>query len=173
MIYLKEANLEDLEKEWLFVRQIPTDENGFTNSFFGVSRENFAQMVLPKMIDFSKGIGLADWMVPETFLFLWDDETIVGQFRIRHFLCDSLREGSGHIGYCIGREYRGRGYGTEGLRLTIEIARNIVPEDEFYLRVNKDNPASLHVMLKNGGHIVAENDDKYFVRIPNPGPCQG
>ncbi len=44
-----------------------------------------------------------------------------------------------------------------------------MPEDEFYLRVNKDNPASLHVMLNNGGRIVSENEDKYFVRIDNPG----
>ena len=44
-----------------------------------------------------------------------------------------------------------------------------MPEDEFYLRVNKDNPASLHVMLNNGGKIVSENEDKYFVRIDNPG----
>ena len=51
----------------------------------------------------------------------------------------------------------------------LEAAREIVPEDEFYLRVNRDNPASLHVMLKNGGRIVAEDADKYYVRIPNPG----
>ena len=44
-----------------------------------------------------------------------------------------------------------------------------MPEDEFYLRVNKDNPASLHVMLNNGGRIVSENENKYFVRIDNPG----
>ncbi len=40
-----------------------------------------------------------------------------------------------------------------------------MPEDEIYLRVNKDNPASLNVMLKNGGRIVGENKEKYFVRI--------
>ena len=56
----------------------------------------------------------------------------------------------------------------EGLKLTLEVAKDIVPEDEFYLRVNKDNPASLQVMLNNGGRIVGENDDKFFVRISNP-----
>ena len=169
MIYVKEANFEDLDKEWEFVRKMPKDENGLTNEWTDVSREVFEQKALPQMIDYSKGIGMPDWMVPETFLFLWDDETIVGQFRIRHYLCESLRVGAGHIGYFVGKEYRGKGYGTEGLRLTLDVARNIVPEEEFYLRVNKDNPASLHVMLKNGGRIVDENEEKYFVRISNSG----
>ncbi len=29
MVYLKEANYEDIEAEYLFVRNIPEDENGF------------------------------------------------------------------------------------------------------------------------------------------------
>jgi hypothetical protein len=32
MLYLKEANLEDLEKEYEFITNTPADENGFTNS---------------------------------------------------------------------------------------------------------------------------------------------
>lgn len=43
----------------------------------------------------------------------------------------------------------------------------IVPEDEIYLRVNKDNPASLKVMLHNGGYIKYEDDHKFYVRIKN------
>jgi len=30
MIYLKAANVEDTEKEWLFVKEMPIDENGLT-----------------------------------------------------------------------------------------------------------------------------------------------
>ena len=159
------ANFDDLEKEWLFVKEMPEDENGLTNQWAGISREDFEKTALPDMIRFSKGIDLPDWMVPETFYFLWKDDEIVGQFRIRHYLNDELREGSGHIGYGIGRAFRGKGYATEGLRLTLEEACKIIPEDEIYLRVNKDNPASLNVMLKNGGRIVGENEEKYFVRI--------
>lgn len=70
-----------------------------------------------------------------------------------------------NIGYGIGKAYRGKRYATKGLALTLEYGKNIIPEDEFYLRVNKDNPASLKVMIKNGGRIVSENDEKYFVRI--------
>lgn len=165
MLYLKEANYDDIEKEYLFVRDMPIDENGLTNEWHGVSREEFEQKVLKQMIDYSKGLSLPEGFVPETFLFLWRDDEIVGQFRIRHYLCDSLRDGAGHIGYFIGREYRGQGYGKEGLRLTLEKARDIIPEEEIYLRVDKHNKPSLHVMLNNGGVIHHEDELKYYVRI--------
>ena len=167
MLYLKEANLDDIEKEHLFVRDMPKDENGLTNPWHGISREEFEHTALKSLIDSANGENLPEGHVPETFLFLWNDDEIVGQFRIRHYLCESLVEGAGHIGYFIGKAFRGKGYATEGLRLTLLEAAKIVPEEEIYLRVNKSNPASLRVMLKNGGYIHHENEDKYYVRIKN------
>ena len=166
MLYLTEANLQDIEKEYLFVRDIPANENGFTNDYSGISRQNFESVALPNLINYSRGQNLPEGYVPETFFFLWKEDEIIGQFRVRHHLCESLRTGAGHIGYYIKPEFRGRGYGTEGLRLTLEVACTIIPEDEFYLRVNKDNPASLKAMLKNGGYIHSEDESKYYVRIP-------
>lgn len=166
MLSLRKANYEDIEKEYLFVRHMPVDENGLTNEWNGVSREDFENKALKQMISFSKGIDLPEGFVPETFLFLWKDDEIVGQFRIRHYLCESLRTGAGHIGYFIKKEFRSNGYGKEGLRLTLQVARTIIPENEIYLHVNKDNPASLKVMLHNGGHIEYEDEQKYYVRIP-------
>lgn len=165
MIYLKKINPEDIEKEYLFVRDIPSDENGFLNEYHNISRKDFEENALRQMIDASDGIGLPKGYVPETFYFLWDDDNIVGQFRLRHYLCESLRTGAGHIGYFIKNEYRGIGYGSEGLRLLLQIAKDIIPEDEIYLRVNRDNPASLRVMLRNGGYIDHEDELKYYVRI--------
>ena len=167
MLYLKKLNAEDMEKEWQFVRDMPEDENGLTNSFHGISREDFEHRAFPAMMNFMEGKNLPEGYVPETFLFLWKDDEIIGQFRIRHYLCESLRTGAGHIGYFIAKPFRGKGYGTEGLRLTLEEAYRIVPEKEIYLRVNLDNPASLHVMLNNGGRIVGQDEEHYFVRIPN------
>ena len=162
---LKAANLEDLEKEWQFVTAMPEDENGLTNQWSGINREDFENIALQDMLKHSKGLDMPDWMVPETFYFLWKEDEIVGQFRIRHYLNDALRTGGGHIGYFIGKQFRGNGYATEGLRLTLEEARKIIPEDEIYLRVNLDNPASLRVMQKNGGRVVGEDSEHYFVRI--------
>ena len=165
MLYLKEINYEDIEKEFLFVRDMPVDENGMTNKWNGISREDFTNKALTEMIAFSKGENLPEGYVPETFLFLWNDDEIVGQFRIRHYLCESLRTGGGHIGYFIKEKFRKKGYAKEGLRQTLQLARTIIPEDEIYLRVNKDNTASLKVMLYNGGYIKYEDEDKYYVRI--------
>lgn len=169
MIYLKKVCPEDLEKEWLFVRDMPEDENGVTNEWHGVSREVFEAKTLPQMLFFAEGKGLPEGYVPETIFFLWDDDTIVGQFRLRHHLCESLRTGAGHIGQFIAAPFRGKGCGTEGLRLTLEEAHRIVPEEEIYLRVLRDNAASLRIMIKNGGRVVSQDEEHYFVRIANPG----
>lgn len=172
MLYLKEANFQDMEKEYLFVREIPADENGFENSWHGVSREEFEQTALLQMISASKGENLPEGYVPETFLFLWQDDKIVGQFRIRHCLCESLRNGAGHIGYFIKKDCRGKGYGKEGLRLTLQIAKDIIPEEEIYLQVNQDNPASLHVVLGNGGYIHSKDEKTYLLRIKKETLCK-
>ena len=47
MLYVKEANREDMEKEWAFVRDMPADENGMINEWPGVSREDFEEKALP------------------------------------------------------------------------------------------------------------------------------
>lgn len=31
MLYLKEANIDDMQKEYEVIARIPSDENGFTN----------------------------------------------------------------------------------------------------------------------------------------------
>ena len=90
---------------------------------------------------------------------------IIGEAKIRHYLTEALKTGSGHIGYWLAPEYRGKGYGTEALRQVLEYAENIIPEDEYYLRADSDNTASLRIMEKNGGRIVREDDKKVYVRI--------
>lgn len=164
MLYIKTANTYDIEKEYLFVRDIPTDENGFINNYNNIERKDFDD-ALDCIIANSEGKRLPEGYVPATTYFLWDDDIIVGEFQLRHYLCESLINGSGHIGYYIAPEYRGKGYATKGLAMLLDEAKNIVPEDEIFLHVFKYNPASLRVMLKNGGTIHHESNDSYFVRI--------
>lgn len=165
MLYLKEVNFEDVEKEYEFIKNTPKIENGFTNPYFGITYEEFENIKLPQIINYSKGIDLPDGFVSETQYFLWDDEVIVGWFRLRHYLNDALKNGAGHIGYGIGKACRGKGYGTEGLRLTIEKAWEIIKEDEIYMSVHKNNPASLQIQKKNGAYIHHEDDKEFFTRI--------
>ena len=110
-------------------------------------------------------INMPDWFVPETFYYLWDDDTLIGEYRIRHYLTDVLKTGAGHIGYSIKKEFRGKGYGTKGLDLTLAVARNIVPEEEIYLCVLKSNIPSFKAIRKNGAYIAGEDDTHYLMRI--------
>ena len=165
MIFLKEINLQDAEKEYQYIVSVPADENGFINDFSNAPRENFETAILQPLICQGQGMDLPEGYVPQTHYLLWDDDTIVGWFRLRHYLSPSLANGAGHIGYSIREGFRGKGYATAGLRLLLQKAAEIIPEEEVYLSVNKDNPASLRVMLKNGGTIHHEDSDKYYVRI--------
>lgn len=165
MMYLRKANTQDIKKEWEFTASLPADENGFINDWAGVSLEVFETAALPTMLAQAEGRELPEGWVPQTCFFLWNDDEIVGLFHLRHFLCESLVEGGGHIGYSIGAEFRDRGYGTAGLGLALEIAHQVVPEKEIYLRVRKNNPASLKVMMKNVGYIHHEDTEHYFVRV--------
>ena len=58
MLYLKEANMEDLEQEYAFVTSTPENENGFTNPGAGCDKDEFAHKILPGYINGAKGIGL-------------------------------------------------------------------------------------------------------------------
>ncbi len=167
MIHIREANFDDIEAEWRLVKSIPADENGYINPWYNVEKENFFS-ALYEMLEAADGIGLPEGYVPETTLFIWKDFELIGQAKVRHYLTEALRHGSGHIGYWIAPQYRGKGFGTEALRLVLEYAENIVPEDEFYLRADKGNAASVRIMEKNGGRIVGEDGGKVFVRIKKP-----
>ena len=163
---LRKINLQDAIAQWEYTTALPVDENGLTNQYHGVSYEDYIETVLPTLISFEHPVNMPDWFVPETYYYLWDRDCLIGEFRIRHHLTEALREGAGHIGYSIRKDKRGQGYGTAGLKLTVDIAKSIIPEEEIYLRVNKDNIASQNVMLKNGAYIAGEDDTHLFMRIP-------
>ena len=89
----------------------------------------------------------------------------MGEYRIRHYLTEALKVGAGHIGYSIKKEYRGKGYGTKGLAMVLDIAREIVPEDEIYLRVLKSNIRSFKAINSNGAYIADEDETHYLMRV--------
>ena len=163
---LRKINMQDAVAQWEYTTALPADENGLTNQYQGVSYEDYIETVLPTLISFEHPVNMPDWFVPETYYYLWDRDCLVGEFRIRHHLTEALREGAGHIGYSIRKDKRGQGYGTAGLKLTVDIAKSIIPEEEIYLRVNKDNTASQKVMLNNGAYIADEDETHLFMRIP-------
>ncbi len=162
---LRKINLQDAYAQWEYTTALPEDENGLTNPYAGISFDEYIEKVLPTLISYEHPADMPDWFVPETYYYLWDGDCLVGEFRIRHHLTEALKKGAGHIGYSIRKDKRGKGYGTEGLKLTIQIARDLVPEEEIYLRVNKDNIPSQKAMANNGAYITGEDPEHYLLRI--------
>lgn len=103
--------------------------------------------------------------MPDTYYFLWDNGRPVAWFKLRHYLTEVLAKGGGHIGYGVRRSERGKGYATKGLAMLLKLARGVVLEDEFYLSCDKQNQASLKVMLANGAYIHHEDEHEYYTRI--------
>ena len=165
MLELRKMNFEDITEQWKYVTALPFDENGLTNPYEGVSFDEYRENVLPKLMMHENPINMPDWFVPETYYYLWDDGILVGEYRIRHYLTDALKAGAWHIGYSIKKEYRGKGYGTKGLKLCLDIARKIVPENEIYLRVLKSNIPSFKAISNNGAYIADEDELHYLMRI--------
>ena len=153
----------DFEKAYDLFMTFKQDENGFINCAYGYDYNQFLDWIEKKR-NWSEGKELPEGFVPDTTFVLSDDDKYVGVFNLRHCLNDFLREGAGHIGYGVSPKFRGKGYATEGLKLTLAKAREMSIH-EAYLSCNKDNPASLRVQLKNGAYIHHENDTKFFTRI--------
>ena len=166
-VELRKINEQDAAAQWEYTTALPADENGLTNPYCGVSFDEYLTNVLPTLMSYEHPVGMPDWFVPETYYYLWDEKRLVGEFRIRHYLTEALRNGAGHIGYSIRKDARGRSYDTVGLRLTIEITKRIIPEDDIYLRVLKDNIASQKVMLNNGAYVAGEDDRHFFSSYPD------
>ena len=139
------------------------NENGYINNVYGYDYKRFLEWIEMKR-DWSMGRNLPEGFVPDTTYVLDDNGVYVGVFNLRHTLNDFLKEGPGHIGYCIKKEYRGKGYGTRGLEMVLSKAFELGIE-EVYMSVNKNNPKSLNVQLRNGAYIHHENDCEYFTRI--------
>lgn len=165
MLELRKMNLKDIKEQWEYVTALPKDENGLTNPYEGITFEEYETTVLPELMMHENPVDMPEWFVPGTYYYLWDEQVLVGEYRIRHYLTEALKVGAGHIGYSIKKEYRGKGYGNKGLAMVLDIAREIVPEDEIYLRVLKSNIPSFKAINSNGAYIADEDETHYLMRV--------
>jgi len=166
MLHLEEFSTINLDKLYKFLHELPS-ESGFENEYFEMSKEEFLKKAPLERKNSSAGINLKKGYVPDTYFFLFDGQDMVGLFKLRHHLNDSLRSGAGHIGYAIHPNYRHLGYGTEGLKLAIEKLKPLMPidEKEVYLSCNRDNLNSLQVQLNNRAYIHHQDEKHFYTRI--------
>lgn len=100
-LQLRKMNFIDVMEQWEYVTTQPNNENGLVNRYKGISFDTYRDAILPELMMHENPINLPAWFVPETFYYLWYNNTLIGEFRIRHFLTEALRVGSGHIGFSI------------------------------------------------------------------------
>jgi len=102
----------------------------------------------------TRGIGLPEGHVPNTLLFGFVGDTIVGRLSIRHTLNQFLATIGGHIGYVTVPEFRRCGYATEMLRQALPIAK-ILGLTKVLLTCDEGNMGSSKTIERCGG--VYEN----------------
>ena len=104
-----------------------------------------------KCHDYDLGINLPPTWVPSTQLWAIENDTFIGKVGIRQQLSDFLIGYGGHVGYEVRYSYRGKGYGTTLLALTLDYIKNRFPYiKKVLITCNDDNAASYRVMEKNG-----------------------
>jgi predicted acetyltransferase len=108
---------------------------------------------LQVLVDQQSGTNFPPDRVRATFLFAFVGPRIVGRVSIRHSLNDVLERVGGHIGYVVVPEFRRRGYATEILRQSLDIARTQLGIQRALLTCDDDNIGSIRTIEKNGGQL--------------------
>ncbi len=164
LVELRELCTKDDVDVFNMLREIGPGENGFMNSAFGISFEEFPGF-LAENIDYSKGVNLPPGYVPQTIYWLYIDSKPVGMGKFRHYLNDFLREHGGHIGYCIRPTERGKGYGTIILKELLKKAKDKAV-DEALIICDATNIPSRKVIEGNNGVLegINEGECKYWIK---------
>jgi predicted acetyltransferase len=162
-VELRQLSIHDGMDVYEMLQEIPEIENGFVNGCNGRAFEDFKSWLI-KSDNTHKGIGLKDWMVPQTSYWLYADGVPVGFAKLRHDLTDKLREEGGHIGYAIRPSCRNKGYGKLLLKLVIEEAGKM-GIDKVLITIHSDNTPSLKVAVANGGIVEKSTEVRHYVWI--------
>ena len=81
-----------------------------------------------------------------------DNGRFIGEFQLRTQFTEKVMLEIGSVGYAIRVSEQGKGYGTEILRLGLELAKEHGME-KVLLTINDKNKASIHICEKLGGKL--------------------
>ena len=122
----------------------------------GLARTDFSAY-LRHLHDQSDGRDLPVGYVPmTTFWLVKDNQTILGESRLRHALTPELADFGGHIGYVIRLSQRRKGYGTLILKLTLEKA-GALGIRRVRVTCDTDNIGSARIIERNGGSLAGHS----------------
>lgn len=129
---------------------LQTEEPWFNN--FELALADFPAFV-QELQDETQGINLPPGVVPQqTYWLANEQQTLLGEIRLRPHLTPPFEQHNGHIGYNTRPSQRGKGYATCMLALALNEARQC-GLSRVMLTIDGDNPASVRVIEKNGGWL--------------------
>jgi predicted acetyltransferase len=144
-----------------------------TAGFAGVdySREVLEDPVrFREFCDYTAALAREDTPRPEgwvtgTYLWMVDDDEVVGRISLRHSLTPWLLEVAGHVGYAVRPGARRRGHATRalGLVLPVAAARGL---ERVLVTCDVDNVGSRRVIEANGGVLEDVRGDKLRFWLP-------
>jgi predicted acetyltransferase len=128
--------------------------------------QNDFQSYVKKELLKEKGIGLPDGYVPESVLWLVDNNEFIGKINVRHKLTKDLIKMGGHIGYDIRPSKRRLGYGKIMLKLALIEAKKI-GISKIMVTCNFDNIPSKKIIEKNKGILQDQLGTKlrYWIEL--------
>lgn len=124
------------------------------------------QQYLQKLADNKAGVNLAPDRVPDTMLYGFLENQIIGRVNIRHNLNEEISHRGGHLGYWIHPDFRGMGYGFEMVREALPICKNL-GLTKILITCADDNFASIRIIEKLGGSLenkVADSESGEKIR---------
>ena len=144
-VTLRDVLESDLE---IFCQHQLDPEAALLANFPSRDRERFFTHWPPKIL-----------ATPETF-----KRTILADGQVASdVLCWSMNE-HGHLGYWVGRDFRGRGIGTAAVRAAVEL----IPHRPLRAEAYHTNPASLRVLAKCGFEVVGNEDSLIIHELAAP-----
>ena len=162
-VYLKRLTPSDGVDVYNLSQTMPKEENGFQNSAYGLTYEEFGGW-LKRQHEISLGIDLPLGFVAQTIYWLYDNDQPVGSCKLRLSLSEALLKRGGNIGYGIAPFARGKGYGKALLRLLLIKAQE-QGLTKVLITANNDNKASIGVALANGGIVEKITEDMHYIWI--------
>lgn len=142
-------------REWLapWEATLPQGPEGSPASEFISKRPSFFAMVRALHREAHAGRSYS--------LMIWQDKNLVGQITMGGVIYGALR--GGHIGYWIDKNYAGRGYTTEAVKLMTAFGFDGLGLHRIEINIRPENASSIRVAEKAG--YVFEGDRPGFLHI--------
>ncbi len=133
-----------------------------------VGPEAYAASVTRSELFRDESAALPGTRIHSDYLWITDDEQIVGFLRFTYALNDFLLSVGGHIGYSVRPSRRREGHASRALGLALERAR-ARGIDHVLVTCDETNVASARTIESQGGRLedVREGKRRYWITVPS------